>query len=202
MKAPARFVTSAAKPADFPPPTLPELAVVGRSNVGKSSLINALVGQDGLARTSRTPGRTRLINWFEIGTQPPFFLVDLPGYGYAEVSQATRKSWRPLIETYLEQRTSLVGVLLLVDIRRNAEDEELDFIPWLEQRGTPLVVALTKADKLPKNKRALEAMRAKQQLGLRKEPTTVSTLSGEGIDPLFRALLRVVAPKPPPKPAK
>jgi GTP-binding protein len=196
MKTSARFVTSAAKPADFPPPTLPELAVVGRSNVGKSSLINALVGQDGLARTSRTPGRTRLVNWFEIGSQPPFFLVDLPGYGYAEVNQATRESWRPLIETYLEQRPSLAGVLLLVDIRRNAEDEELDFVPWLAQRETPLVVALTKADKLPKNKRALEAMRAKQLLGLRREPAIVSTLSGEGIEPLFRTLLRVVAPKP------
>jgi GTP-binding protein len=198
MKTPARFVTSAARPADFPPPTLPELAVVGRSNVGKSSLINALVGQDGLARTSRTPGRTRLVNWFEIGSQPPFFLVDLPGYGYAEVSQATRESWRPLIESYLEQRPSLAGVLLLVDIRRNVLDEELDFVPWLAQRETPLVVALTKADKLPKNKRALEAMRAKQLLGLRKEPAIVSTLSGEGIEPLFRTLLRVVAPKPKP----
>lgn len=196
MKTPARFVTSAAAPADFPPPSLPELAVVGRSNVGKSSLINALVGQDGLARTSRTPGRTRLVNWFEIGSQPPFFLVDLPGYGYAEVSQATRESWRPLIETYLEQRPSLAGVLLLVDIRRNAEDEELDFVPWLAQRETPLVVALTKADKLPKNKRALEAMRAKQLLGLRRDPAIVSTLSGEGIEPLFRTLLRLVAPKP------
>ncbi|HWU86986.1 MAG TPA: ribosome biogenesis GTP-binding protein YihA/YsxC [Kofleriaceae bacterium] len=198
MKVPARFITSAATPADFPPPTLPELAVVGRSNVGKSSLINALVGQDGLARTSRTPGRTRLVNWFELGTQPRFFLVDLPGYGYAEVSQAMRESWRPLIESYLEQRASLAGVLLLIDIRRNVQDEELDFVPWLAQRETPLVVALTKADKLPKNKRALEAMRARQLLGLRKEPTCVSTLSGEGIEPLFRALLRVVAPKPAP----
>src|SRR5689334_20185934 len=129
MKVRARFVTSAAKPADFPPPTLPEIAVVGRSNVGKSSLINALVGQDGLARTSRTPGRTRLINWFEIGSQPPFYLVDLPGYGYAEVSAAVRQTWRPMIQAYLEQRTSLAGVLLLVDIRRNAEAEEQDFVP-------------------------------------------------------------------------
>src|SRR5204862_5882802 len=174
MKVPARFLTSAARPADFPPPTLPEIAVVGRSNVGKSSLINALVGHDGLARTSCPPGRTRLVNCFEIGSQPPFFLVDLPGYGYADVSRAVRESWRPLIEAYLEHRTSLAGVLLLVDIRRNAEAEELDFVPWLAQRETPLVVALTKADKLPKNKRALEAARAKQQLGLRREPVCVS----------------------------
>ena len=200
MKVSARFVTSAARPADFPPPTLPEVAVVGRSNVGKSSLINALVGQDGLARTSRTPGRTRLVNWFEIGSRPPFFLVDLPGYGYAEVSQAVRETWRPLIEAYLEQRPTLAGVLLLVDIRRNAEEEELDLVPWLAQRGTPIVAALTKADKLPKNKRALEAARAKQLLGLRREPVCVSTLSGEGVEPLFRALLALAAPRPAPAP--
>jgi GTP-binding protein len=198
MKVPARFVTSAARPADFPPETLPEIAVVGRSNVGKSSLINALVGQDGLARTSRTPGRTRLVNWFEIGSPPRFFLVDLPGYGYAEVSQAMREGWRPLIEAYLEQRASLAGVLLLIDVRRNALDEELDFVPWLAQRGTPLVVALTKADKLPKNRRVLEAARARKLLGLRREPALVSTLSGEGIEPLFRALLQLAAPRPAP----
>jgi GTP-binding protein len=198
MKIPARFITSAAKPADFPPESLPEVAVVGRSNVGKSSLINALVGQDGLARTSRTPGRTRLLNWFEIGTPSPFFLVDLPGYGYAEVSASVRESWRPLIETYLERRASLAGVLLLIDIRRNVQDEELDFVPWLAQRGTPLAVALTKADKLPKNKRTLEATRARQQLGLRRDPVCVSTLSGDGIEPVRRAVLALAARKPAP----
>jgi GTP-binding protein len=195
VKVPARFVTSAAAPRDFPPPALPELAVVGRSNVGKSSLINALVGQPGLARTSRTPGRTRLLNWFEIGSQPAFYLVDLPGYGYAEVSQSTRESWRPLIEAYLEQRAPLAGVLLLIDIRRGVQGEELDFIPWLAQRETPLVVALTKADKLPKNKRAPEVQRARQALGLRRDPTAVSTLSGDGIDALFRALLPLARPR-------
>jgi GTP-binding protein len=200
MKISARFLTSAAKPADFPPPTRPEIAVVGRSNVGKSSLINALVGQDGLARTSRTPGRTRLINWFEIGSHPPFFLVDLPGYGYADVSQAVRETWRPMIQTYLEQRETLAGVLLLVDIRRNAEDEELDFVPWLALQETPLVVALTKSDKLPKSKRALEAARAKKLLGVRREPVCVSTLSGDGIAPLFREILALAARKRAPAP--
>src|SRR5690606_35603241 len=129
-----------------------------------------------------------------------FFLVDLPGYGYAEVSQATRESWRPLIETYLDQRASLAGVLLLIDIRRNALAEELDFVPWLAQRETPLVVALTKADKLPKNKRTLEAARARKLLGLRRDPVCVSTLSGEGLTPLFRSILALAAPKPAPAP--
>jgi GTP-binding protein len=195
MKVPARYVTSASKPEEFPPPTLPEVAVVGRSNVGKSSLINALVGQTGLARTSRTPGRTRLLNWFELEARPRFHLVDLPGYGYAEVSHAMRESWRPLIERYLADRDVLAGVLLLVDIRRGVQDEELDFVPWLEQRGTPLVVALTKADKLPKNKRTLEVARAKQALGLRRPPFAVSTLGPPGeLDPLWRALLALVRP--------
>lgn len=195
MKTPAKFVISAAKPSDFPPPSLPELAVVGRSNVGKSSLINALVGKDGLARTSRTPGRTRLLNWFEIGTNPPFFLVDLPGYGYAAVDQGMRESWRPLIETYLADRPTLAGVLLLVDIRRNVQDDELDFVPWLAQRDKPIIVALTKADKLAKNKRVPEIARAKKLLSLRKEPIAVSTLSGEGIDGVWRAVLQLALPK-------
>jgi GTP-binding protein len=212
----ARFVTSAAQPSGFPPPSLPEVAVVGRSNVGKSSLINALVGQPGLARTSRTPGRTRLINWFAIapgakgggdpagsaggaggkaprGIDDRFYLVDLPGYGYAAVNQATRDSWRPLIEGYLADRKTLAGVLLLIDIRRGAQDEELDFVPWLAERATPVVVALTKADKLPKNKRTLEVRRARQALGLSRDPLAVSVLGGDGIDPLWRAVVQLVA---------
>jgi GTP-binding protein len=196
----AHFVTSAAQPSDFPPPTLPELAVVGRSNVGKSSLINALVGQAGLARTSRTPGRTRLVNWFSI--EDRFHLVDLPGYGYAQVSHATREGWRPLIEGYLSDRASLAGVLLLIDIRRGAQDEELDFVPWLAERAMPVVVALTKSDKLAKNKRVLEVARARQALGLRKEPFAVSATSSEGIDPLWRAVVQLAIQATPGKPSR
>jgi GTP-binding protein len=186
MKIKARFITSAADAKQFPPGTLPEIAVVGRSNVGKSSLINALTGQDGLARTSRTPGRTRLINWFEIDGR--FHLVDLPGYGYAEVSRELRAHWRPLIESYLSGRETLAGVLLLIDVRRGPQDEELDFVPWLEARGTPIVVALTKADKLAKNKRMIEIGKAKKILGLRRDPFAVSAQTGDGIDALWRAV--------------
>jgi len=187
MKVKARFVISAAEPKQFPPEGLPEIAVVGRSNVGKSSLINALTGQDGLARTSRTPGRTRLVNWFEIDGK--FQLVDLPGYGYAEVSREMRESWRPLIESYLSERKTLAGVLLLIDVRRGVQDEELDFVPWLEARGTPIVVALTKADKLAKNKRMLEVTKAKKALGLKREPIAVSAQSADGIDALWRGVV-------------
>jgi GTP-binding protein len=185
----AQFVTSAAQPTEFPAPSLPEVAVVGRSNVGKSSLINALVGQPGLARTSRTPGRTRLVNWFAI--EDRFHLVDLPGYGYAEVSHATREGWRPLIESYLADRVSLAGVLLLIDIRRGVQDEELDFVPWLAERAMPVVVALTKSDKLAKHKRVLEVARAKQALALRRDPFAVSATSNDGIDPLWRAVVQL-----------
>jgi GTP-binding protein len=194
-KVSARFVTSAAQSSDFPPATLPEVAVVGRSNVGKSSLINALVGHDGLARTSRTPGRTRLVNWFSIDDK--FHLVDLPGYGYAEVSHALRESWRPLIEGYLSARKSLTGVLLLIDVRRGVQDAELDFVPWLADREIPVVVALTKSDKLPKNKRMLEVTRARQALGLRRDPHAVSATSNDGIDALWRAVLQIAKPAPP-----
>ena len=189
MKTTARFIISAAKPDQFPAPTLPELAVVGRSNVGKSSLINALTGHDGLARTSRTPGRTRLVNWFEVNSK--FLLVDLPGYGYAEVSRDMRESWRPLIENYLANRKTLCGVLLLIDIRRGPQDEELDFVPWLEAKQIPIVVALTKADKLPKNKRMLEVAKQKKALGLKRDPFATSVADQDGIDPLWRAMTKL-----------
>jgi GTP-binding protein len=187
-----QFIAATGTIERLPPMTGVEVAFVGRSNVGKSSLINAMVGQDRLARTSRTPGRTRLVNWFEIGATPPFFLVDLPGYGYAEVSQAMRESWRPLIESYLGGRKTLAGVLLLIDVRRGAQDEELDFVPWLDQREIPLIVALTKADKLAKNKRVLEVQKVRRSLDLRRDPFAVSTLSTEGVDPLWRSLVGVV----------
>ena len=190
MKVNAHFVISAAKPDDFPPGRLPEIAVVGRSNVGKSSLINSLVHQPGLARTSRTPGRTRLLNWFEVDGR--FHLVDLPGYGYAAVDRDMRAGWQPLIEAYLDKRDVLAGVLLLVDVRRGPEEEELDFVPWLQQREVPMVVALTKADKLPKNKRMLEVAKAKRTLALKRDPFAVSAQTGDGIDELWRAVDKLV----------
>ena len=197
MKVASEFVTSAAGAEGLPKDGLPEVAMVGRSNVGKSSLINALVRKK-LARTSAAPGKTRLANFYRVAVEgkSPFYLVDLPGYGYAEVSTAMKDSWRPLIETYLEKRESLAGVLLLIDIRRGVQDEELDFVPWLAQHERPLVVALTKSDKLPKNKRTLAAMEAKKVLGLKRDPLAVSTLDAENLEPLWRQVIRLVAPKP------
>jgi GTP-binding protein len=192
----ARFVISAASPKDFPAPGLPEVAIAGRSNVGKSSLINALCAAD-LARTSRTPGRTRLVNWFEV--QPakggPLNLVDLPGYGYAQVDKAMRESWRPLIERYLDGRDVLKAVVLLVDIRRGAEDEELDFVPWLLQRGMTVIPVLTKADKLGKAQRQPVVAKLARDLGSvpgLKKPILFSAQDGIGLDDLWRAIGKAV----------
>jgi len=173
-----------------PEPTLPEIAFAGRSNVGKSSLINRLLSRKKIARVSNTPGRTREINFFKVNDA--FVVVDLPGYGYARISKEKRAEWRPLIESYLAERSSLAGVLLLIDIRRGPQDEELDFVPWLEARKTPIVVALTKADKLAKNKRMLEIGKAKKALGLRRDPFPVSAQTGDGLDALWRAVLALV----------
>lgn len=188
----AEFTISASKPNGFPAQDLPEVAFAGRSNVGKSSLINALTGYNGLARTSNTPGRTRLINWFEV--VPPkgeaLSFVDLPGYGYAKVSKQMRNAWRPLIESYLSGRDVLRAVILLIDARRTPGDEERDFLEWLEQEEVPAVVVMTKADKLSKSKRKPAATALKKELGLARDPLPFSALSGDGIDELWRAILR------------
>jgi len=198
----AEFVTSAAEPSGFPRPTLPEIAFAGRSNVGKSSLINTLVGVPGLARTSRTPGRTRLLNWFRVAPPggAPVHFVDLPGYGYARVPHDMRASWRPLIEAYLRDRLALRGLVLLVDARRGAEDEERDLLDWLREGRVPALVAVTKADKLPKNKRKPAALAVQQALGLERPAILFSALDGEGIVPLWRAIARLAAEAPEPEP--
>ena len=137
----------AGTPAEYPTDGLPEVAVLGRSNVGKSSFINALIGRKRLARTSRTPGKTRRIHFSRL--EDAMYLVDLPGYGYAAVGKQERASWRPMVERYLRgSRAPLAGALLLIDARRGPRDEERELMAWLAAEDIPARVILTKRDKL------------------------------------------------------
>jgi GTP-binding protein len=142
----ASFIVSSAELSQCPKPVLPEYAFIGRSNVGKSSLINMLTGQKMLAKISTAPGKTRLINHFLINEQ--WYLVDLPGYGYAKVGHQTRKKWEKLIETYLLKRESLMSTFLLVDSRLPLQDNDRQVISWFGENQLPFVIVMTKADKL------------------------------------------------------
>lgn len=144
------FIKSAVKPSQYPEYDFPEIAFAGRSNVGKSSLINALIQRRNMVKTSSKPGCTQLINFFLINEGLSF--VDLPGYGYAKVSKKIRSQWQPMINLYLSQRQSLLGLVLLIDIRRDPGKEELDMVDWLESHKMPYLVILTKSDKLSKTK--------------------------------------------------
>ena len=149
----AVFVKSAAKPSQYPPAILPEIAFAGRSNVGKSSLINTLIQRKRLVKTSSTPGRTRLINFFNINHNITF--VDIPGYGYARVPNSIKKTWGPMIETYLSTRTTLNGVVFILDIRRTPGQQEHKLLDWLIFHRIPFFLVLTKSDKLSKAKQKL-----------------------------------------------
>jgi GTP-binding protein len=145
----AEFRAAATNAASVPPAAHPEIAVAGRSNVGKSSLLNRLTGRRGLARTSRTPGCTRGLMFFDINNS--LTLVDLPGYGYASRSQTERTAWKRLVEGFLSSREELAGVLILVDVRRGPEEEETELAAYLESVGLPYAFVLTKIDKLKRS---------------------------------------------------
>lgn len=149
----AEFIKSAVKPAEYPLSHLPEIAFAGRSNVGKSSLINTLVNRKRLVKTSGTPGRTQLLNFFSINDRIGF--VDLPGYGYAKVPEAVRRRWGPMVEAYLASRKCLRGVVLLIDIRRDPGPEEINLLHWLAEHALAVTVVLTKADKISKNRQKI-----------------------------------------------
>lgn len=141
----AEFVLSNTKMSKLPVPTLPEYAFIGRSNVGKSSLINMLVEKKGLAKTSQTPGKTQLINHFKINDN--WYLVDLPGYGYARTSRSNRSTWLGFIKIYIQKRENLQCVFVLVDSRLEPQKIDLDFCAWLGEKGVPFALLFTKADK-------------------------------------------------------
>lgn len=183
----AEFVTSAVKPSQYPE-SLPQLAFCGRSNVGKSSLINCLLNRKKLVKTSSTPGKTRLINYFIINNL--FYFVDLPGYGYAKVSKKERAKWRPMIETYFQTEENLLGVTVLLDIRHDPRDEELSLLEWFDQFHIPYLIVLTKADKLSKSKQMLQHQRIADVLSCPKERLIVfSAKTRKGKDQVWSDFL-------------
>ncbi|CCO07666.1 ribosome biogenesis GTP-binding protein YihA/YsxC [Desulforamulus hydrothermalis] len=181
----AEFLTSAVNPGGYPPGDLPEIAFVGRSNVGKSSLINRLVNRKGLARTSSTPGRTQLINFFKINDR--FIMVDLPGYGYARVPEEVKARWGKMIEGYLKNRENLRGVCLLLDCRHTPTAQDIQMYRWLQYYRLPAAVVATKADKLSNNQWAKQQSVIKKTLSLAPEHSLIafSAETGRGRDELL-----------------
>lgn len=175
-----RFLTSAAQPRGFPHDRGREVAFAGRSNAGKSTALNVLTGQKGLARASKTPGRTQLVNFFELG--PDQRLVDLPGYGFAQVPEEVRGSWRALIEGYLSGRQSLVGVILLMDSRHPLTDFDQQFLEWTGHIGIPVHILLTKADKLSRAEGARALQTVRRELGEEVGVSLFSATKGLGKD--------------------
>ena len=186
----ARFFASAAKVEDIPPEAGPEIAFAGRSNVGKSSAINALANRKRLAFASRTPGRTRTINFFDLG--PEGRLVDLPGYGYASAPRAVRATWDRLVGGYLAGRNHLAGVAVLIDVRHPFAPGDRNFLEWLRPVVAPRLVLLSKSDKLSRTERAgalALARRSLEDAAIVAEVVTFSARTREGVDEV-RELLR------------
>jgi GTP-binding protein len=187
----AEFVKSAVKPAQYPDAVLPEFAFTGRSNVGKSSLINTLVNRKRLVKTSATPGRTQLINFFLINKT--FSFVDLPGFGYAKVPASVRKKWGPMIETYLSTRKTLKGVALIMDVRRIPGIQDLNFIEWLYYYNIPGMLILTKADKLSKTKQLTQKATIAKALSVDKDDLILfSAKSRLGKDVVWDAIEELI----------
>ncbi|NLM52002.1 MAG: YihA family ribosome biogenesis GTP-binding protein [Firmicutes bacterium] len=184
----AEFIISAAWPEQFPQDRLPEIAFVGRSNVGKSSLLNSLVKRKQLAKTSSTPGKTQLINFFLINKA--FYLVDLPGYGFARVSQAVKKKWGRLIEEYLSTRETLMLVVLLVDIRHPPTADDREMYRWLVYYNLPTVVVATKADKVSRGSLQKHINQIRQGLNLGSQGPVIlySAQTSQGRDDLWRII--------------
>jgi GTP-binding protein len=188
----ATYTLSVHDPRELPPPGAPEIAFAGRSNAGKSSAINTLAGRRRLAFVSKTPGRTQLINFFSLGSAA--FLVDLPGYGYAGVPGAVREHWRGLVGTYISERASLAGVVVVMDSRHPLTDLDLTLLEWLQAAERPAHVLLTKSDKLSKQAAQVTLARVRARLAKLHPASTVqlfSSLKREGVDEAAAVLGRM-----------
>jgi GTP-binding protein len=184
----ASFVGSFFALGQIPRDRLPQVAVAGRSNVGKSSLLNQIVGQRKLAKVSATPGRTRSLNFFRIDDR--FYLVDLPGYGYAKASQTMRDQWSKLIEQYLTSAEDLIGLVLLLDSRREVTEQDEMLMNRLSQRQLPVMVAVTKSDKLSHDKVIRKVREVEQNLGV--GAVAFSTVTGAGRNELLASIRQLV----------
>ncbi len=192
----AEFVITAMDVAGLPPPLFAEVAFAGRSNVGKSSLINAVAQRKKLARTSGTPGCTRGLNLFRLSLRGggKLDLVDLPGYGFAKRSKSERTSWGPMIEHFLERRVGLRGVVILVDARRGLEDEEADLLEFLAHVKQKALVVATKIDQFPASKKKLIVQAIAKAANTKVLPFSAHT--GEGREDLLKAVLKLAAIEP------
>ncbi len=184
----AEFIKSAVWPPQYPPGVMPEIAFVGRSNVGKSSLMNTLVGRKKLAKTSNTPGRTQLINFFTVNNSISF--VDLPGYGFAKVAQSVKKDWGDMIEAYLRERQNLAMVIFILDIRRIPSVDDLSLRDWLEHYRIPYISVLTKSDKLSNNQAFEQRKLIEKVLGanVREKTILFSAKTQKGKEELWQFL--------------
>jgi GTP-binding protein len=186
------LIVSAAAPEHFPPEDLPEVAFLGRSNVGKSSLLNSLVDRRGLAFTSSRPGCTQVINFYRVGGNVNF--VDLPGYGYAKVPRDKQLGWKRLIEAYLERRSTLALCVLLLDARRGWMEKDLELKQWLEFHNRRYVVVATKVDKLKSQKEQSKGMSAVREFAAGTEPLPFSAVTGQGVRAIWQTISKIHNP--------
>ena len=184
------FVKSAYRESHYPPPDRPEVAFAGRSNVGKSSLINTLVHRKGLAKTSATPGRTQALNFFSVADR--FYLVDLPGYGYAVASREAKKSWQRMMEIYLSRRDNLKAVVVILDIRRDPSKGDVELIQWLKEYQRKVILVLTKSDKLSRHQVMSRAQSIGEELKSVSEdlPTVFSAKTRQGREEIWGKIIR------------
>ncbi|BCU81213.1 putative GTP-binding protein EngB [Polycladomyces abyssicola] len=189
----AEFVISALKPSQYPEDALPEIALAGRSNVGKSSLINRMVHRKNLARTSSKPGKTQTINFYRVNGQ--LYFADMPGYGFARVSKETKAAWARMIEGYLLNRRELKGVIQVVDVRHPPTRDDRMMYDWLKHYGIPVIVVATKADKIPRGKwpKHVKQVREGLQIGADDPLILFSAETGQGKDELWSTIAALVS---------
>lgn len=193
----AEFISSFVDMKSLPDTGLPEIALVGRSNVGKSSLINKVVNRKNLAKSSSTPGKTRTLNYYLINSA--FYIVDLPGYGFARVSKGERDKWGKMIEKYLSSRKQLRGVIQLLDIRHPPTENDIMMKQWLEHYEIPILLIATKTDKVSRNEKSKNLAVIRKSLNLEPDqiPITFSAENGEGVNEVKEALEDILNPPEP-----